>query len=131
VRKDRGLARTPPTAVLHELRREVGFSCPVSGSGNPYLSWHHFDPPWRQEKHHRPQGLVALCLEHARKADGGAFTLAQIREFTRCGADGQNIVGKFDWLRYDMLVVVGSGFFYKQDVIFAIDGRPSDFEGHL
>src|SRR5918912_315690 len=34
--------RTPPAAVRRELRREVGFGCPVPDCGNPYLYWHHF-----------------------------------------------------------------------------------------
>jgi hypothetical protein len=44
-----GLPRRPPMDVIRLLRSEVGFCCPVEGCGNPYLTWHHFDPPRRVE----------------------------------------------------------------------------------
>jgi len=71
--------RTPPVEVRRALRREVGFGCPVSGCANPYLEYHHFDPPWRTHEHHDPLGMIALCAEHHKKADAGAFTLSQLR----------------------------------------------------
>ena len=37
--------RTPPKKVIQTLRQEVGFGCPIPNCGNPYLEWHHFDPP--------------------------------------------------------------------------------------
>ncbi len=61
--------RTPPIAVRRQLRREVGFGCSLPGCGVPYLTWHHFDPPWRQEHYHRVEGMIALCRDHADKAD--------------------------------------------------------------
>ena len=71
--------RTPPPEVRRELRREVGFGCPVRDAdgvrcGNPYLYYHHFDPPWATEEHHNPAGMIALCGEHHPKADAGTFT---------------------------------------------------------
>lgn len=63
------MARNPPKSVLAELRKEVGFGCPVEGCGNPYLTWHHFDPPWSERHHHEPQGIIALCPEHHNAAD--------------------------------------------------------------
>ena len=55
--------RTPPKKVIQTLRQEVGFGCPVPNCGNPYLEWHHFDPPWSIENHHRPEGMIALCTQ--------------------------------------------------------------------
>jgi hypothetical protein len=81
------LSRTPPIQVTREIRSEVGFSCPIDRCGNPYLTWHHFDPPWSIEQHHRPEGMVALCREHADKADAGAFTDDQVHEHARDMAD--------------------------------------------
>src|SRR5215211_7582447 len=72
--------RTPPIEVRRELRREVGFGCPVDGCGSPYLTWHHFDPPWKERQHHDVVGMVALCREHHDKADVGAFTRQQLRQ---------------------------------------------------
>src|ERR1700733_8062410 len=77
--------RTPPTAVRRELRREVGFGCPIAGCGIPYLTWHHFDPEWRIEEHHRPEGLIALCLTHAGHADGGAYERDYLKSLKQAG----------------------------------------------
>lgn len=118
-------ARRPPRQVLQTLRQEVGFRCPVSNCGNPYLTWHHFDPPWRVEKHHRPMGMIALCQEHAAKADNGSFTDDQLRELKRRGRIQSFMVqGRFDWMRRDLLAVVGGNFYYRQRVILQINGFP-------
>jgi hypothetical protein len=119
------LPRHPPIDVIREIRAEVGFSCPVEKCGNPYLTWHHFDPPWRVEQHHRAEGLVALCLEHANKADGEAFTADQIRELKRKGAErAASIEGRFDWRRRELLAVVGGNFYAQTNVILQIGNEP-------
>ena len=73
--------RTPPMEVRKLLRREVGFGCPVLNCGNPYLSWHHFGPPWREKQHHDPNGMIALCVEHHAKADAGTYTKEQLHSY--------------------------------------------------
>jgi hypothetical protein len=88
-----GPGRDPYRDVKRRLRREVGFTCPVEGCGNPYLTWHHFDPPWRVEHHHRPEGMIALCLEHAAQADNDAFTHDQLRALKHAGGTGRSTVG--------------------------------------
>jgi len=72
--------RTPPLKIRQGLRKEVNFGCPVPNCGTPYLTWHHFDPPWREKNHHDPNGMIALCPNHASLADGGKWTKKQIRE---------------------------------------------------
>lgn len=76
--REGALSRTPPIAVRRTLRGEVGFGCPVRQAGNlcgnPYLRWHHFDPAWSDEHHHRPEGMIASCAQHHDEADAGAFT---------------------------------------------------------
>ena len=130
------LRRYPPAAVRRQLRQEVGFRCPAE-CGNPYLTWHHFDPPWAVEHHHRPDGMVALCLDHASRADAGAFTDDQIRQMKRQGIDRSVAVqGRFDWMRQDLLAVVGGNFYYKTPVILEIGERPcvwfgQDASGYL
>src|SRR5215207_2549038 len=102
------MTRTPPVKVIRQLRQEVGFCCPVEGCGNPYLTWHHFDPPWRVEEHHRPEGMIALCAEHASKADHGAFTDDQLRELKRIGRSrATEARARFDWIRRRVLGIVG------------------------
>lgn len=116
--------RTPPVSVQRQLRQEVGFRCPVPGCGNPYLSWHHFNPPWRHEHHHRPEDMIALCLDHAAKADGDAYSPELLRGWKKSGqAQAKAIEGKFEWMRHDYLAVIGSNFYYKNATILQIGDR--------
>ena len=120
-----GPGRDPYRDVKRQLRQEVGFGCPVADCGRPYLSWHHFDPPWRIEHHHRLEGMIALCLHHAAQADNGAFTDDQLRELKGGGgAHSDPVHGRFEWLRQDVLVRVGGSFFYQTPVIFQLGSVP-------
>lgn len=132
------LSREPTEGVIRKLRQEVGFGCPVPGCGNPYLQWHHFDPPWREKNHHNPEGMIALCGEHHDKADNGAFTKEQLHKF-KLDAKARRLLevkGRFDWLRNDILSVVGSNFYYEIPILIQLFGIPvvsfrRDEEGYL
>lgn len=117
------MSRKPPIAVIRELRKEVGFGCPVPGCGNPYLEWHHFDPPYAVEQHHRPEGMIALCINHHKKADSGAYTKEQLRNFKRVKASPDEIKGRFDWLRNKLLVVAGGNYYYDIPTPLVIDNH--------
>ena len=114
------MERSPPR-IKGLLRKEVGFGCPVVNCGNPYLWYHHFDPPWHVEKHNRPEGMIALCILHANQADAGAFTKDQLRELKRLGAD--NVRGRFEWMRSDLLAVVGGDLYYRTRTPLMINGE--------
>lgn len=117
--------RTPPAEVRKQLRREVGFGCPVKGCCSPYLSWHHFDPPWAKREHHNPEGMVALCRIHHDQADRGAFTVDQLKALKLEGRDrNQQVAGRFNWMRQQILAVVGGNFYYEVPTIIQIAGRP-------
>jgi hypothetical protein len=132
-----GPGREVRERVKTALRQEVGFCCPVQGCGSPYLTWHHFDPPWRVEHHHRPEGMIALCRPHADKADHGSFTDDQLRELKQLGrARAAMARGQFDWMRRDLLAVVGGNFYYETPVIFQVGNTPCiwferDEDGYL
>ncbi len=116
--------RTPPIDVRRKLRREVGFGCPVLNCGSPYLEWHHFDPPWSESKHHNPDGMIALCAEHHAKAGAGAFTRVQLRNLKEEGIRrAQQVKGRFDWMRYDLLGVIGGNFHHKTLNILRVQGK--------
>lgn len=120
--------RTPPADVLRQLREAVGFHCPaeVDGDicGNPYLTWHHFDPPWRIEQHHRPDGMIALCRVHADKADNGSYTADQLRKLKRDGRGrGREISGRFDWMRQELLAVIGGNAYLRTPTVLQIGGQ--------
>jgi hypothetical protein len=119
------MVRDPPVEIKKILRSEVGFGCPVSGCGKPYLEWHHFDPRWRVRNHHDPAGMIALCREHHIKADHGAFALNQLREMKLRGKDNWlEVAGRFHWMRNRLLGVVGGNFFYETEIFLQINDTP-------
>ncbi len=117
--------RTPPAKVMQILRTEVGFGCPVPNCGNPYLEWHHFNPVWKDKEHHNPEGMIALCAEHHKKADVGGFTNEQLHKFKLQGKKSfEKIKGRFDWLRNKLIVVIGGNLFYETLNILQIGTKP-------
>lgn len=125
-----------PPKVKEVLRREVGFGCPVKGCGNPYLEYHHFDPPVSVRSHNEPQGMIALCAQHHKKADGGAYTMEQLHALKSDKTNAKIVKGNLDWLRRDLLAVVGGVFYYETPRIIVIDGHElvslkRDNEGYL
>lgn len=126
--------RVPQIDVRRALRKEVGFGCPVKGCGSPYLTWHHFDPPWNEREHHEPAGMIALCREHHDKADAGAYNKEQLRELKN--NSNTKIIGRFDWMRNCILAVVGGNFYYETPIIFQFRQQPAiwfnrDSEGYF
>lgn len=121
--------RTPPKDVLTALRREVRFHCPVEVDGtvcgSPYLTWHHFDPPWRKEKHHRVEGMIALCRSHADKADNGSYTDDQLRRFkAKAAANYDAVQGDFAWMRQQLVMYAGTNLFIGTDILVEIGDTP-------
>lgn len=116
-----------PEVVRRALRAEVGFGCPVEGCGSPYLSFHHFDPPYHIEQHNRPDGMIAFCLEHHKQADSGAFTKKQIRDYKKNPylVNNSSVSGKFNWKR-EQLIVKTAGFtsIGVKDSILVVRGVP-------
>ncbi|THF52006.1 hypothetical protein [Allorhizobium terrae] len=102
------IARTPPPDVRLELRREVGFGCPLCG--NPHLEYHHFDPPWRINKHHSAEGMIALCARHHNEADSGAFTNEQLRNLKK--NNHTRVQSKFNWRRKHTVFACGGNYAY-------------------
>jgi hypothetical protein len=112
--------------VRRQLRQEVGFGCPVENCRSPYLTYHHFDPPWKEKKHHDPAGMVALCRPHHAQADAGTFTREQLRRLKATGRDqAENLSGRFEWMRRELLAVVGGWFCYDVRIIVQAGDRPS------
>lgn len=113
--------KTIPPSVQKHLRQEVGYGCPVKGCGNPYLEYHHFDPPISVRVHNDPGGMIALCAQHHRKADGGSFTIEQLHGLKANRANAELVRGQLDWLRRDLLAVVGGNYYYETPRIVVID----------
>jgi hypothetical protein len=96
----------------------------VPGCGNPYLEYHHFDPPWAEEQHHDPARMVALCAEHHAKA--AAFTVEQCREMKLSSSTRRidPVEGRFDWMRHDIVAVAGNIYYVDMAVIIAAGDTP-------
>lgn len=104
------IKREPPAEVKRSLREEVGFGCPVPDCREPFLTWHHFAPPWHVRQHHEPQGTIALCTKHHAMADGGVFDKAQLRAFKNASHSVEDVKAKFEWARPKQLIRLG-GFY--------------------
>lgn len=111
------MRRTPPDDVKDFLRAEVGFGCPVNGCRVPFLEFHHFDPPWRVRQHHDADGMVALCVEHHKKADRGVFSNTQLKAFKQSKTSVEEIRGKYDWAGPKQLIRLG-GYFFNPHPVF-------------
>lgn len=81
--------------------------------------------------------MIALCREHHIQADHGAFTKEQLRSLKRAGQNNwKQVRGKFNWMRNQLLAVVGGNFYYETPVIFKFREQPiiwfgRDRDGHL
>lgn len=118
------LNRTPPKSVRKILRAEVGFCCPVSGCSSPYLTYHHFDPPWRVSEHHNPEGIIALCQPHHSQADGGVFTVDQLRRLKAAAKNFTSVGGQSNWQRENTLIVIGGSYIVDMPQIICIRDNP-------
>jgi len=122
------LTRRAPKGVREELVKEVGFRCPIEGCGVPYLTFHHFGPPWKVKAHHNPAGMVALCSNHAAKADNGYYPDDHFRRLKAEGAGrAATVSGEFDYLRRNVLAMLGSNMFYNVDTIVEVGGERQVF----
>jgi hypothetical protein len=113
----------PPADVRRQLRAEVGRVCPVAGCGSRYLTYHHFDPPWRDREHHEPEGMIALCLQHHAEADVGTYTIAQLRAMKVANRVHTSVDGVFNWRRERTIFKGGSNFFLDCPIILQVRQR--------
>ncbi len=91
------VSRTPPKKIIEKLLKEVNFGCPIPGCGSPFLTIHHFDPPWSQKHSHNPDGMIALCPEHHNMADIGIYTKEQLRYFKKHPYVQDKLKVKWPW----------------------------------
>ncbi len=81
--------------------------------------------------------MIALCLEHHKKADYGAYTKDQLRHFKEQASNRfKKVRGKFEWMRHNLLAVVGGNFYYETPTIFQYYETPiiwfgRDEQGYL
>ncbi len=118
------MTRNPPDAVKRLLRQEVGFACPFPGCGAAILTLHHFDPPWHQRPHHRPEGMIALCRKHHAAADDGAYTKQELRDFKHRSQSPSLVRHRFPWYEKSLLCRVGGCWMLQEGPMVSFDGEP-------
>ena len=115
-----------PAEIRRRLRREVNWGCPVEECGSPFLTYHHFAPPFRdftEQTNHNPEEMIALCLHHAALADGGVYTEGQIQEMKIHPFLNSEIVsGRNEWLRRDTVLCGGSNLFFDISTLLKVNG---------
>lgn len=77
-----GLRRDIPTEVRRRVRRRCGFGCVVCGSA--IVTYEHFDPPFRDARKHRAEGITLLCGSHQLES---SKRLLSHESIARCNAD--------------------------------------------
>ena len=118
------MQRDPPLNIKKILREEVRFACPIPGCANPVLTWHHFDPPWNEKQHHCPEGMIALCVEHHRLADGNTWTKSELRSFKKKSHNIHEINKKFMWSESSIIYRLGGCYAANCGGIISISGIP-------
>ncbi|MFK7048863.1 hypothetical protein V3Q77_03080 [Flavobacterium davisii] len=117
---EKAISRNIPAEVRRELRKEVNFGCPAKNCGSPFLSYHHFDPPWHLKKHHNPVGMIALCLHHHKAADNGAYTNEQLQNL-KVNPYLKNedlLIGEISLKRENILFDIGGNYFLGASEIY-------------
>ncbi|MFN0198296.1 MAG: HNH endonuclease [Planctomycetaceae bacterium] len=111
-----------PPEVRKYLRKEVNFGCPKCRK--PFLEFHHFDPPYEEEPHFRPEGMIALCPECHRVA--GNWDKDKIRQLKSSKNIEKPVRGCFDAWENDRQVIVrlGGNYCLVKNVPLSIGGIP-------
>lgn len=117
--------RTPPAEVRRALRQEVGFGCPVNGCRQAFLTWHHFNPPWNAEQHHRPEGMIALCRQHHDAADQGVYSRNELKALKQSVVSVHPTVAALPWLKREFLIRLGGCYSGGMSVAVAVAGKPA------
>ncbi len=68
--------------------------------------------------------MIALCAEHHKKADAGAFTNEQLGALKASTEQAREIGARFNWMRQRVLAVVGGGFYFETHTPVQIHGIP-------
>lgn len=110
-----------PEEVKRQLRREVGYGCPVCRS--PFLTWHHFDPAYHVKPHNDPDGMIALCVEHHKEADN--WSIERLRALKTANHSVEDVRGKFpSWSQASHLVRLGGVYVGGSQSLFEINSQP-------
>jgi len=108
-----------PTEIRKYLRQEVGYGCPIEGCRSPFLSYHHFDPKFSECQCHNKDKMIALCLEHHKKADVDTWSNDTLYSYKNA-ENRIPVNGQIDWDMHKSVILVGSNFFFGETFSFII-----------
>lgn len=125
VKDNDSLTRYPPADVREILRAETGFVCAIPSCNIPFLEFDHFDPEWKDQHHHDPDGMIALCPNHHRQARTN-WTKEDLRGFKKNGkANAKKFEHKLEYLKRDLCCKIGGNIWHPDgNRILSIDYLP-------
>ncbi len=115
------VSRQAPADIRRQLRRETGFVCAHPECSEPYLEYHHFDPPWKVRHHHEAAGMIALCPGHHRRAD--SWSASELRAWKGRGPKSASVRHKVEWTRDNTVFIVGGNLAAGCPVVLKIGGN--------
>lgn len=125
------MQRNPPE-VKKVIRKEDGFVCAHPNCDIPYLEYHHFDPPWSIKNHNDPTGIIALCPMHHRQADGGMFSLEQLRDWKASTSKKFGTVkSSLEWMKNKLGAKLGGTLSLEVEYPLVIQDRPIVWFNHI
>ena len=129
-----GLPRDIPEPIARQIRQRCGFGCVICG--NPFIDYHHFDPPFSQVREHRADGITILCANHHREANHGRRSAESIKAYNadpECRRTGHTVAA-LDGSMRPLKFMMGSAVFDTPVVLMyesteIISFRPPEAEG--
>lgn len=118
------MSRDIPNEVIKQLCAEVNYGCPVPRCGSPFLTWHHFDPPYHVQPHHNPSGMIALCLGHHKMADAGVYSKAQLLTYKSNPFVKDKLSAHWPWEPEELVFILGGSIFFKKSPGLSLREKP-------
>jgi hypothetical protein len=105
-----------------QLRQEVAFGCPIRRCRKPFLTYHHFDPPWRVEEHFNPDGVIALCWEHHSEAEEH-YTKDYLRKLKQASYSVEDVKGQFPSWQGEFLIRCAGNYVGGSKAVLQMEGE--------
>ena len=118
-----GLSRDIPSDVRKRVRRRCGFGCAICG--NAIVTYEHFDPPFREARAHKSEGITLLCGTHQLESSKGLLskeTIARANANPICRERGY-ASHSLDLGSGRPMLVVGGTDFTQCGAGVAVDGK--------
>lgn len=119
------MGRIPPMKVKRELRQEVNFGCAICGA--PLLEFHHIIP-YSEMEHHDPDHMIALCPNHHRLSDDGAFSRSDLYDYKENPENSDIVDYVFYFDPHSPIIPLGSNVVefasFGEYILLQVHGEP-------